>query len=561
MQKKGIFILFILSLIVLSFTSAQLQTTTTNKGSNFETQCENNLCTTTVYSYDKYFQINNVWEEIDENWYLCENNLCTKNYHFNATASQDGTVTMHLGNKQFNQQISNFNNLNLTISSPTIEGSILTYRNILPDIDLKYQYLPHKLKEEIVINEPIQNLQEDFEVTFSTSGDAEFNLEYPFICDSNRKCKPVNYTISENQISLIIPVRFLNSRTTVYPVIIDPSFSLSNSSIIWNGIAYEYNDGDIIGYFRINNPSSLDIGKTPTNSTRADLDWNLDSVSKLGTVNNVTLRLFIEKITTPNFINITHIEKNSSEWSDDYMGNLNFYLDIKNGTIYSNSVFASSNSNFSHDFTFNQQGKTEISNALITTNRFSTGIDTNIAKNATISARDNVNASRRPLLIIQTKEDYNLTYDANGNMIKGFGKYLEYDAWNRLSKIRTNNATGTTIAEYLYDHEGKRILKRVYNVSGNGHNESTYYMNTRPADFIQVINTNGTIVNVSFVYYCTVCVYYLNEVCRSCVHVICGFIVTIATHIINSFQNTFTFMIIEIFCYCRSCCVICSDFA
>ena len=32
---------------------------------------------------------------------------------------------------------------------------------------------------------------------------------------------------------------------------------------------------------------------------------------------------------------------------------------------------------------------------------------------------------------------------------------------------------------------------------GNGHNESTYYLNTRPADFIQVINTNGTIIFIN----------------------------------------------------------------
>src|SRR3989344_1133404 len=100
----------------------------------------------------------------------------------------------------------------------------------------------------------------------------------------------------------------------------------------------------------------------------------------------------------------------------------------------------------------------------------------------------------------QTIQDYNLTYDANGNMIQGFGEYIEYDAWNRLSKIRNTNATGTVIAEYLYDHEGNRIKKIVYNSNGDGHNESTYYMNTRPADFIQVINTNGTILNETYIY-------------------------------------------------------------
>ena len=37
-------------------------------------------------------------------------------------------------------------------------------------------------------------------------------------------------------------------------------------------------------------------------------------------------------------------------------------------------------------------------------------------------------------------------------------------------------------------------------VGGNGHNESTYYMNSRPADFIQVVNTNGTEINETYIY-------------------------------------------------------------
>jgi len=37
-------------------------------------------------------------------------------------------------------------------------------------------------------------------------------------------------------------------------------------------------------------------------------------------------------------------------------------------------------------------------------------------------------------------------------------------------------------------------------ITGNSHNESTYYMNTRPADFIQVVNTNGTEINETYIY-------------------------------------------------------------
>ena len=87
----------------------------------------------------------------------------------------------------------------------------------------------------------------------------------------------------------------------------------------------------------------------------------------------------------------------------------------------------------------------------------------------------------------------------NGNMIEGFNKLLTYDGWNRLVEIN-DSTTRKLLATYFYDHEGKRIKKTVFNVSGTNHNESTYCMNSRPADFIQVINTNGTIINETYIY-------------------------------------------------------------
>ena len=506
MHKKLKFILSV-TIILLYFTylsSAQsIQSRElTNQGSNFETTCADNLCATTIYSYDKYFNRNNEWEEIDESWKSCEQGFCTNNYYFQATASSSGAVSIQRDNRQFTQQITSLANNNLTLQNPIIQNNLLTYENILPNTDLVYQYLPHKLKEEIIIRERLENLENDLELTFNISEMQEFNLEKPFICDSNRKCRPINYTLTNNQITIIAPINFLTNETTIYPVIIDPSFSISNSSIIWNGrVEYDFNvDGDP-SYPRINNPSTLQLGATDVGVALGDIDWNLGNIPNLGTINNATLRLSIESSPSPNFLNITHMEKNSSQYIDNSTGNENFFADMNNGTSYSYIAFQSAVSNTSRDLTFNQQGLNSINTAFTTTKRFSTGLTTNWSNNIAISARDNINASRRPVLTIQhTKEDYTLEYDANGNMIVGFGKYMEYDGWNRLSKIRTSNATGTLVAEYFYDHEGKRILKKVYNVDAQGNNESTFYMNTRPADFIQVVNTNGTEINETYIY-------------------------------------------------------------
>lgn len=51
------------------------------------------------------------------------------------------------------------------------------------------------------------------------------------------------------------------------------------------------------------------------------------------------------------------------------------------------------------------------------------------------------------------------TYDANGNMISGDGKYYEYNDANQLARVRVNDAAGLVIAEYFYDSSGQRVKK------------------------------------------------------------------------------------------------------
>ena len=48
---------------------------------------------------------------------------------------------------------------------------------------------------------------------------------------------------------------------------------------------------------------------------------------------------------------------------------------------------------------------------------------------------------------------YNLTYDANGNLVSGFDKYYEYNDFNQLKIARQNNASGILLEEYWYDQD------------------------------------------------------------------------------------------------------------
>ncbi len=98
-------------------------------------------------------------------------------------------------------------------------------------------------------------------------------------------------------------------------------------------------------------------------------------------------------------------------------------------------------------------------------------------------------AYKNSLFDIEGLNDFNpdpnitstLTYDTNGNLIQDSKFYYEYNNFNQLKKVRNGNATGTIIEDYLYDHNGNRILKRASN-------ETTFYISD---NFVRVSNTTG----------------------------------------------------------------------
>lgn len=58
----------------------------------------------------------------------------------------------------------------------------------------------------------------------------------------------------------------------------------------------------------------------------------------------------------------------------------------------------------------------------------------------------------------------------------------------------------TTIEIGISGTQQEATQSQSNNIDSNDNNASTHYMNTRPADFIQVVNTNGTIINETYIY-------------------------------------------------------------
>lgn len=66
------------------------------------------------------------------------------------------------------------------------------------------------------------------------------------------------------------------------------------------------------------------------------------------------------------------------------------------------------------------------------------------------------------------------TYDQNGNMTSDGTRCFEYNEANQMSKVK-NCADNKTIAEYIYDYSGKRLVKKEYE---NGVLKQTIYSPT-----------------------------------------------------------------------------------
>jgi len=88
-----------------------------------------------------------------------------------------------------------------------------------------------------------------------------------------------------------------------------------------------------------------------------------------------------------------------------------------------------------------------------------------------------------------------LTYDANGNLVTGDGKFRTYNSLNQLWRIYNGSTNTTLLEEYTYHPIEERVLmKKVYNMTGSLV-ETTYYINQ---NYVQTVSANGSVYNYTY---------------------------------------------------------------
>jgi hypothetical protein len=93
--------------------------------------------------------------------------------------------------------------------------------------------------------------------------------------------------------------------------------------------------------------------------------------------------------------------------------------------------------------------------------------------------------------------EMSLTYDANGNLVTGDGKFRTYNSLNQLSKVYNGSDTSILLEEYTYHPAEERVwVKKSYNLSGSLI-ETVYYINQNR---LIIQNLTGT-YNYTYVYH------------------------------------------------------------
>lgn len=189
------------------------------------------------------------------------------------------------------------------------QSSAVTYKEIMPDTDFEYIVTSNSIKENIVVYEPQSEYIYSFDMDFdgltpvinpdnsisliepNNPDETIFFIEAPYMYDSNN-AESIDIEMSlvsnsdEYVMTLIASAEWINSSERVFPIVIDPTIQLLNSSISDVFVI----DGLYADSPRIKN--ELRVGRNLANVTRTYIKMTLpENVPEGSIVNSASLTL------------------------------------------------------------------------------------------------------------------------------------------------------------------------------------------------------------------------------------------------------------------------------
>jgi len=219
-------------------------------------------------------------------------------------------------------------------------ASSIIYDNILPDIDLSYSLISDKVKENLIINNKLENnvftynievknlvaiKQENNSIIFYDKVDkskAVFLIRSPYMFDSKgEESTDIEVILEETKkgyaLSIIPNKEWLNNTERVYPITVDPDIitDLSSNSIIDTFVCSNDTDNKALNqYLRVGNNSSV-------GTTRSYIKFNLPSLTSAEMVTQAQLNIVLNSAPASNQINV---HKVTSYWNSDASSGLSW---------------------------------------------------------------------------------------------------------------------------------------------------------------------------------------------------------------------------------------------
>lgn len=221
---------------------------------------------------------------------------------------------------------------------PNITSGV-NFRNILKDVDLNYQLISDRVKENLIINKNIKDTtftynmevknliavkQEDNSVIFYDKDDRAkevFLIKAPFMFDSKGvESTDIQVNVEETKkgysLTLIPSKEWLNHKDRAYPVTIDPDVTTElGRDKITDTFITSVADPDV----KYNN-QYLRVGKHNTiGTTKSFIKFSLPNITSADMVVAAQLDLFLNEAPMTNEINV---HKVTSDWNADATHNL-----------------------------------------------------------------------------------------------------------------------------------------------------------------------------------------------------------------------------------------------
>ena len=294
-----------------------------------------------VYNEDIHYLKNNRYEEIDntlvkkKNYYLISKNKYKLLFHDN---SKNGIMKIKIDNNFLKFRLNNDKNVNLEQMKKVNKlKEEIKYKDILDNVDLKYQIISSKIKEEIILKNRFKSKREivfeiisnfllelnlDKTISLKKGEKTYFKIEAPYMKDANGnintnvyyELKKVNHKYI---LKLILDQAWLNSFNTKYPVTIDPTITTYNQD---NGVYDTYiysgdtnidrNSQDIlkVGVERVNNQVIVN---------RALIKFDLPTLGTGSQIISAVMNLVGYPVRVPDYnYDILEVHRVTSNWSE-----------------------------------------------------------------------------------------------------------------------------------------------------------------------------------------------------------------------------------------------------